>query len=657
MRPSAPCWALHVSVLVWFALFGLLSAASLPPPSHVLIESLAVSTHPDLVVGVPHPSFSWRLSPASAEQRGVVQTGYELEVSNVLIRPGEGMLRSTVQWASGRVSSNVSLHIRHSGPPLQSDCSYHYRLRYWTGTGQGSEVHSGWARGFFRTALFQASTEFEGQWIGHQQIVMNELRREFVVPSTLSRATLFLAVAGYYELYVQGLQVDSTRRLDPGYTLFESDLLYVSFDLTNLLQVRKGLAAAVGLRLGEGWFSQQQNPPSFGKWHPTYGTARVLFQLNMYYTEQNGSQARASVTSDEAWMGREGTVTMTSPFMGEVYSARKERPGWAMPNFVDPYSLWINATYLPSPFTDKNSTTALRFQAFDPIRAGDAALHIATSGASTGPEGSQPGVQGGNLLTNGTLRPIQEWQVTVGWHVFDLGQNFAGTCTLRIKSTAPGLTVYTQHAEVLRTPGVNGVDFHIPDTAALRGAISTDVYVTRGVDGEQYTPAFTVHGFRYFSVFGLYDRAQIDDISCQFIHSATTLVGNFTSSSLTINQLQHNVQWGQLSNLMSVPTDCPQRDERRGWLGDAALSIDEQLFNFDLHAFYDSWLAQIEVEQGSDGQISDVVPYDGGNRPADPNWGSAYPTIVLALYDHYGNLDTLRRHWPGMRAWIDFPTL
>ena len=625
--------------------FPLLRAQLTPPRFSVFVDHLDVGLHEDLVVGTAQPRFSWRLidSEESDRRRGVVQRAYQLQLRSLHDRPSSPSLR----WDSGRVPSNRSLHVPYTGPALSSDRSYEWRLRHWTAQGEASD----WAIGRFRTGLLNPAAEFTGQWIGHSALLMNELRKEFALPSaSIVRATAFVACAGYYELYVNGQRVDPTRRLDPGYTLYEKDLLYVSYDVTALLSTPNAAAAVVGVRLGDGWYSQQQNPPAFGSAHSTYGPARLLFQLNL----QTDDGQVSAVVSDDSWMGREGMVSMSSPFMGESYSARKERTGWSSPGFRDPHCLWLNAAILPSPLNNASSPVGgLRLQSFDPIRAGDAALHMATSGARTGVHGSQPGVQGGNLLAGGTLQPIATYQPTVGWYVFDLGQNFAGTCRTTFSGVPAGVAVSLQHAEVLRQPGVNGVDYHMPDPSALRGAVSTDVYITRGVDGESYSPSFTVHGFRYFSVYGLYDRAQIANVTCDFVHSEATLKGNFSSSSPVINQLQHNVQWGQLSNLMSVPTDCPQRDERRGWTGDASLSVDETLFNFDLAPFYESWLTQFELEQGVDGSINDIVPDDGGTRPADPNWGSAFMSIVVALYDHYGDLDSVRRHFPHLRAWVD----
>ena len=604
----------------------------------VSIQHLLVATHPDLVVDTHRPHFTWQVSASSTDnpQRSVVQAAYQLQLGTItaLLRPSV----PTLVWDSGRVTSNVSRHVPYTGPPLSSDTPYHWSLTYWLPNGFCQ--HSS---GTLRTSLFHPSADFQGQWIGHDRLQMNELRKEFPVPASLRRATVFLAAAGYYELYVNGQRIDPTRRLDPGVTEYERDVLYVSFDVTLALQPSSGATGAVGVRLGDGWYSQQQNPPGFGSLHSTYGPSRLLFQLNL-----QSADGMTSIVSDPSWMGREGTVTASSPFMGERYSALKERLGWAEPNFTDPYSLWLPAVELPSPIVNATAGMGLRLQTFDPVRAGDAALHVAVSGQRSfhipGP------LLGADLAASrGVFHPVSSTGVSLGVTMYDLGQTFAGTCEVQLRGLPPRVLVTFRHAEILQQPGANGMQFPILDSSNLRGAVSTDDYVTKGTANETYMPAFTYHGFRYFAIHGIYDGDQVQDVTCYAIHSETTLVGDFQSSSPVINQILHNVsqssqrthhsrspftcplspllsplcvqmQWSHLNNAMSMPTDCSQRDERRGWMGDAAAAVEAGLFNFDLYGFYASWVQQIALEQSSDGAINDVVPVDGQHigRQAPP---------------------------------------
>jgi alpha-L-rhamnosidase len=218
-----------------------------------------------------------------------------------------------------------------------------------------------------------------------------------------------------------------------------------------------------------------------------------------------------------------------------------------------------------------------------------------------------------------------------------------------------GLGIYIRHAEVLAQPVVSSGQAHGGIyTENLRGATQTDNYILSGdPNGETYEPRFTVHGFRYISVFGSPHPLTVNDVQCLVVHSETTVKGHFSSSNPVINQIQHNVQWGQLSNSMSLPTDCPQRDERKGWMGDASLTVNEALYNFDLIKFYLNFLNLIADIQLPDGSIADTVPVTFGGYPADPNWGTALPTITWQLYRHYNDPQILKDHYSVNRAYIE----
>ena len=283
--------------------------------------------------------------------------------------------------------------------------------------------------------------------------------------------------------------MDATRRLDPGWTEWEKDVLYVSYDLTALLSAAGG-PAALGVRLGDGWYSQQQNAPSEGYTHPTYGPARFLLQLNL----QTNDGLVVSVVSDGSWMGREGSVSSSSPYMGEAYSAMRERDGWSSASFTDSLTLWINASLLPSPLVPANSTlNGLRLQTMEPIRFGDAALHIATSGTALmgEAEGVRPLI-GADLLGGGVLHPVNSPQVDQGVTIWDMGQTFSGTCTFTFSSLPPRYFVSVRYAEVMRPRSALGLSYYEADYSYIRGASSTDTYIAKGVDGETFTPKFTV---------------------------------------------------------------------------------------------------------------------------------------------------------------------
>jgi alpha-L-rhamnosidase len=251
-------------------------------------------------------------------------------------------------------------------------------------------------------------------------------------------------------------------------------------------------------------------------------------------------------------------------------------------------------------------------QIMDPVRIGPDALHIATSGRL----GNVAGVNGSSLTDGDVLKPIS--QEYMNGQVFDLSQNFAGWCKLSSLNAAKSTIIQLRHAEFRYSRDQNGIDIAGLYYENLNSIVLMDTVILNGTGNETFEPLFTYHGFRYLLVNG-YDDINKNDVEYYNAHSETKFIGNFTSSSPVLNQIQHNILWSQLSNSMSLPTDCPQRHERRGWMGDAGLSIDETLFNFDYVNFYLNFLTMISDNQSLDGAVSDTVPFTVGSSPADPN--------------------------------------
>jgi alpha-L-rhamnosidase len=259
-------------------------------------------------------------------------------------------------------------------------------------------------------------------------------------------------------------------------------------------------------------------------------------------------------------------------------------------------------------------------------------------------------VQGASLTDGGILKPIS--QDYANGQIFDLGQNFAGWCKLSSLNAAKHTVIQLRYAELRYSRGENGINFAGLYYENLANIAAMDTVILNGTGNETFEPLFTYHGFRYLLVNG-YDDINKDNVECYNPHTETTFIGNFTSSSDVLNQIQHNLLWSQLSNSMSLPTDCPQRNERRGWMGDAGLSIDEALFNFDYVNFYLNFLTMISDNQTPDGAVSDTVPFTVGFSPADPNWGTAYVIITWYLYEHTGDVTIIEKYYKGIQAWVD----
>jgi alpha-L-rhamnosidase len=245
------------------------------------------------------------------------------------------------------------------------------------------------------------------------------------------------------------------------------------------------------------------------------------------------------------------------------------------------------------------------------------------------------------------LKPVSVWASGPGVWVFDFGQNFSGWVRLRVQGPA-GTEIRLRHAELVHEDGSLNM-------GPTENAEATDVYVLKGGGLETYEPRFTYHGFRYVELTGFPGDPSSEALEGRFVHTDVETAGTFSCSNELVNRIHGNILWGQLSNLMSVPTDCPQRDERHGWLGDAHLSAEEAVFNFDMSGFYAKFLEDIRLSQKEDGSLPDVAPpYLSSLYPADPAWSAAYATLSWLHYEHYEDRRVLARHYPNLRKYVEF---
>lgn len=605
-------------------------------PQYVRIQNMDVSTHSDIVIDTCTPHFSWQLADEYDDDgymmRGVQQVGYHILIYNAVT--------DQLMWDTTYVRSSSCSHILYGGEKFTSDTRYSLKIKYYT-----KKHESQWYTAHFRTALFSLK-DWTGQWIGSNDINMNQLRKVVnLKPLKIQSATVFISGLGYYQLYVEGQLIDPSRRLDVGWTTYQQRTLYASYDLTKIINNNLE-QIGIGVILGQGWYNKQQWAISLNP-HVTlaepYGPPRVLMQLNIHYSD--GSIQ--SMSTDSSWLGREGEHRFDSVYMGTTMDLRATLSCWSCANFTQSSnSLWINASILSSPV---NFTAGGQFslQTMDPIRIGPDALHIATSGHM----GLLDGVQGASITNGGVLKPIS--QDFVNGQVFDLGQNFAGWCKLSSLNASKSTIIQLRYAELRYSRGANDIDFAGLYYENLDSIAVMDTVILKGTGNETFEPLFTSHGFRYLLVNG-YNNINANDVECYIAHSETTLIGNFSSSSVVLNQIQHNILWSQLSNSQSLPNGCPQRNDRTGWMGDAGLSADETLYNFDYVNFYLNFLTMIKDNQRLDGAVSDTVPFMTGYIPADPNWGTAYVTITWYLFEHTGDITIIETYYAGIQAWIEF---
>jgi len=331
----------------------------------------------------------------------------------------------------------------------------------------------------------------------------------------------------------------------------------------------------------------------------------LLLQLDV----ELASGKHVSVTSGPAWKGKNGPIVSDSLYDGEVYDARLETPGWDMPGFND--DGWKPAEIVKAP------GGVLSAQMMPPIQDVDSMVPIAMTNPG-------PGV-----------------------YVYDMGQNFSGWVDLHVIGPR-GAQVQLRFAELLYDTGMINRE-------NLRGAKARDIYILRGDGEECYHPRFTYHGFRYVEVTGYPGTPSLDSLRGHVVHTAVKTTGSFVASNPLLNQIHKIIRWSDLTNLHSVPTDCDQRDERQGWMGDAQVSSEGVMLNFDMAAFYTNFLRDMRDDLGPDGTMTDTVPYlTHGSRPADPAWGTAFPLICWYLYQQTGDRRLLEENYDGLKKYVGY---
>ncbi len=330
----------------------------------------------------------------------------------------------------------------------------------------------------------------------------------------------------------------------------------------------------------------------------------LMLQLNI---EMEGGE-KITVSSDPSWKQTAGPIVEDSIYDGEIYDARQETPGWDCPGFDDSGWTSVETGIVPE--------GVLSAQKIPPIRVMD------------------------------TIVPLEMACPKKGVYVFDMGQNFSGWVQLRVAGPR-GTEVRLRYAELLYENGLINQE-------NLRSAKAEDIYILKGEGEETYEPRFTYHGFRFVELTGFPGVPNAETIRGKLVHSSVKQTGNFACSKPILNRLQRLIVWGQKTNLHSIPTDCNQRDERMGWLGDAHLTAEEAMMNFDMGAFYTKFIQDIKDVQDKNGTITDTVPHIWGQRPADPAWGTAYPLLCWYMYRYYGDQPLLRAQYEGVKNYVEF---
>ncbi|MCK9618778.1 MAG: glycoside hydrolase family 78 protein, partial [Lentimicrobiaceae bacterium] len=410
-------------------------------------------------------------------------------------------------------------------------------------------------------------------------------------------ARLYITSLGLYQVFLNGKKVGSDL-FTPGWTSYNKRLQYQTYDVIRMLKPENAIGAVVG----DGWYRGNIVLTKAGNY---YGDKLSLFALlEIKYTDGTVNQ----ITTDGSWQTGNGPIIESDIYNGEIYDARLDIPGWDQPGFV-------SQTFSQAKIFDHPRNILVASRSY-PIRA---ITEIKTKKIIKTPKGEI---------------------------VYDLGQNMVGWVRLKVKGEK-GDWVVMKFAEVLDKEE----NFY---TDNLRAAKATDKYILNGVGEEIFESHFTYHGFRYVKLEHFTGIPDLNTITGIVIHSDMPLTGSFVCSDSLINQLQHNIQWTQRGNFFAVPTDCPQRNERLGWIGDAQFFSSTAAFNFSVAPFYTNWMFDLSADQFKNGGVPGTIPDALSGRGISAGWGDAAVVIPWRVYQAYGDIRILQNQYLSMKAWVEF---
>jgi len=559
--------------------------------TNALVEPLGIDS--------PSPELSWKLR-FKGEGKSSRQSAYRIELFK------GSAARGTAVWDSGKVTSSESYGVAvPAGKVNANDTTYTWRVMAFDEHGNATA----WSKPAHLTVGKLPGYKWAAQWIGYDaerpakptdKLLLpapKVLRHSFTVGKKVKRALAYTSALGAIDLHINGSRV-ADDLFTPGWTDYEKRVYYRTYDVTKLLTSGSN---AIGAVLGDGWYSAYVG---YGHNRDHYGkNPRAFVQLEIQYTDGTTE----TIGSSEKWKARTGPMKYSDFLMGEFYDARDELHGWDTGSYSD--KDW-------HPVVTGAEVKKVNLEAFPGVPV----LPYQTLTAKKVTH------QGDKYLVN-------------------FGQNLSGYCQLKINGKK-GQKIVIRHGERLNPDGTLY-------TTNLRGALAIDTYICKG-GPETWSPRFTFHGFQYIEVSGLDHAPTKDEIQAIAISSATPSTGVLTTSDKMLNQLISNAWWTQHMNFVDIPTDCPQRDERLGWTGDAQAYIRTATLTTDVQAFFHKWNVSLDDGQRKDGQYPMVAPVKVAGDDGGPAWADAGVICPWTIYDIYGDKAQLANHYPQMKKFVDF---
>lgn len=592
------------------------------PQAQLLVTNLHCEYRDNpLGIDISNPHLSWELQ---SSQTNVLQTAYRVFVSDdsTLLKKNNAN-----NWDSKKINSRASIQVVYAGKQLLTAKKYFWRVQVWDNKGNTatSEIAS-WQMGLLKEKDWAGA-----KWIAYESLpdslkiipaehgsgkrewgkrpdVLPMLRKEFSADKKIKQASAFICGLGQFELHINGKKVGD-HFLDPGWTKFDKQALYVTFDITGYLNSGRN---AVGVMLGNGFYYIPGE--RYRKMTGAYGYPKMITRILIEYTDGSFK----NIVSDESWKAAPSPITYSSIYGGENYDAALEQAGWNMPGFYD--AAWKNViTVAAHPLVSQSADPVKRMQAFDPVSAKE-------------------------------VRP-NLW-------VYDIGQNLSGIPQIKVRGNR-GDTVRITPAELLKEDG----------TANQRatGSASYYVYILKGgAEKEVWEPRFSYYGFRYLQVELLRNTvneglAATKILAVKALHTRNSAgtTGSFTCSNELFNKTFSLIKWAINSNMQSIFTDCPHR-ERLGWLEQLHLMGNAIQYNYDIHALGKKIMADIRTEQNVNGLIPSTVPeytemhFADGYFRDSPEWGSTAILFPWRLYQWYGDKEELGKNYPAMQRYMNY---
>lgn len=582
------------------------------------LVSCSKSRHFEIkTVETNEPRFSWNYV---SDAQNVNQTSYRVVAASTLenARNGIGDL-----WDSGEVCSDKMLYIPYEGKELQSRDKVFWKVFATLSYGRNKIVKIESDIKYFEVSLLKSS-DWQARWIGHEfeddvlagktRLAARYVRKEFDLADSIAEARLYVSGLGQYSAFINGDEVAADELLKPALSDYRKRVYFNTFDVTEML---KSGGNAIGIILEGGHYTAMRiNPDHIDQDHTDntlhFGTPRLLLQLEIKYS--NGR--KELIVSDENWkITNRGPIRTSNEYDGETYDENLELGDWTLPHYDD--SSWLEAETVKAP--DGTLTPQLN----------------------------------PNIKVQDTLTPVSVFRKGEKW-ILDMGQNMVGVLQMNVSGQKSGDTITLRFAENLYPDSTI-------DVRNLRSAEATDRYIISRKTPHStfhtshlWNPMFTYHGFRYVEIQGFRETPKLSDFQGFVFYDEMSVTGSFETSDEIINAVYHNAFWGIRGNYRSMPTDCPQRDERLGWTGDRATGCYGESYIFDNHRLYSKWLGDGEDCQLENGCLCDVFPPYWRNYTNSMTWPGAFITAADMIYTRFGDDEPIRKHYQAMKKWIVF---